>query len=134
MTTATAMLDTHPGNLIANRDLLAHTIDELIRCSQTCTACADACLSEPDVVDLITCIRRNLDCADVCDATARLLTRQSGEDLATARAMLQTCVVACRTCQEVCRRHADHHEHCRVCADACDRCRQVCEQLLISLS
>ena len=37
--------------------------------------CADDCLSEDDHADLVRCIRLDLDCADVCDATGRILTR-----------------------------------------------------------
>jgi uncharacterized membrane protein len=133
MTQATAMLDTYPNEIGIDKHLLAQAIEATVECSQACTACADACLSEPDVVGLIRCIRENLDCADICDATSRVLSRHTGDNVAMTRAMLQACVAACRSCGDECARHAGHHEHCRVCADQCRRCEDACRQLLDSM-
>ena len=55
------------------------------RCAQTCTACADACLSEDSVADLRYCIRTDLDCADICAATGTVLTCLTGSNTATVR-------------------------------------------------
>jgi hypothetical protein len=41
-----------------------------------CTGCSDACLAEPDVAELVRCIRLCLDCSDLCAVTARIVTRQ----------------------------------------------------------
>ena len=60
-------------------------------CGQTCTACADACLSEDMVAELAKCIRTNLDCADLCDITARVLSRHTGYDANLTRASLTAC-------------------------------------------
>jgi hypothetical protein len=98
-----------------------------------CTACADACLGEKMVSDLTTCIRTNLDCADICEATGRVLSRQTGTNADTARAMLEACAQACRTCGDECGQHASMHEHCRVCAESCRRCEQACRDLLETL-
>jgi hypothetical protein len=46
--------------------------------------CADACLGEEKVEMLRRCIRLNLDCADVCNATGRMLSRQQEPDLESA--------------------------------------------------
>src|SRR5690606_11716455 len=73
--TITRMLDTHPAEVTLDKQLLADCLEACLECTQTCTACADACLSEEMVADLRRCIRLNLDCADVCEATARVLTR-----------------------------------------------------------
>lgn len=134
MTQATAMLDTYPADLGgADRQALARCIEECFNCSQACTACADSCLSETDVHDLVKCVRENLDCADICDTTGRVLSRHTGYDANLARSVLETCAMACRSCGDECERHAAHHEHCRVCAEACRRCQQACEQLLATL-
>jgi hypothetical protein len=85
------------------------------------------------VADLRTCIRRNLDCADLCAATARVLSRQTAPDGPTLHALLAACATACQACGEECAGHADMHEHCRVCADACRRCEQTCRDLLAAL-
>ncbi|PYF97823.1 protein of unknown function [Georgenia satyanarayanai] len=127
------MITTHPGEIGLDRDLLARAVDALVACSQACTACADACLSEDMVDQLRTCIRTNLDCADICDTTARVLSRHTGYDATLTRAMLQACIQACRTCGDECAAHAGHHEHCRVCAEACRACEQACAELLATI-
>jgi Domain of Unknown Function (DUF326) len=123
----TKMLETHP-QATAN-EALARCIEQCFACALSCTSCADACLAEEQVQELVRCIRLNLDCADVCDATGRVLTRQTSTEPRLARSMLDACVQACRICAEECERHAPHHEHCRVCAEACRRCEQACEEL-----
>ena len=128
----TKMLETHP-QATAN-EALARCVEQCFACALTCTSCADACLAEKQLKQLVRCIRLNLDCADVCDATGRVLTRQTSSDPRLAPSMLETCAQACRVCAEECERHADHHEHCRVCAEACRRCEQACEDLRRSIS
>jgi hypothetical protein len=127
----TKMLETHP-QATAN-EVLARCIEQCFACALTCTSCADACLAEEQVQELVRCIRLNLDCADVCDATGRVLTRQTSSEPPLARSMLEVCAQACRVCAEECERHAHHHEHCRVCAEACRRCEQACEDLRTSI-
>ena len=124
------MLETHPWEGNVDRDALATCIEACSGCADSCTSCADACLSEDQVAELRKCIRLNLDCADVCDATARLLTRQTEYDAPVSKAQLEACRQACATCAEECERHAEHHEHCRLCAEACRSCEQACERLL----
>ena len=128
------MMKTYPAEINLDRELLARTVDALVACSQACTACADACLSEDMVADLRKCIRSNLDCADVCDTTARVLSRHTGYDANLTRAVLQACAVACRSCGDQCTEHAEMHEHCKVCAEACRTCEQACNELLETIS
>ena len=72
MTVAGQMLDTHPADLGGiDKQKLTECIEACFECAQSCTACADACLSEEMVAELTTCIRTNLDCADVFDTTGR---------------------------------------------------------------
>lgn len=126
MTAFAALLDTHPQTRGSDNRLLADTIAALEDCAQTCTACADACLSEPDAAMLAACIRLNLDCADVCSATARVLTRSG----VLTEALLDACAQIARACADECSRHAEHHEHCRICALACHRADQACWEYL----
>lgn len=63
-----------------DRDKLARCIEECVACAQACTACADACLSEEMVAELTKCIRTDADCADICAATAAVLSRHAGYD------------------------------------------------------
>lgn len=83
---------------------------------------------------LRTCIRTNLDCADSCGTTARILSRHTGDDAPLTRAHLEACIAACRACGDECERHAGMHEHCRVCAEACRACEQACRDLLATIS
>jgi hypothetical protein len=113
--------------------LLARCIDACMDCGQACTACADDCLSEESVADLVKCIRTNLDCADVCEAAGRVLSRQTEYDANMTRTVLEACVQHCRTCGDECERHAGHHEHCRVCMEACRACESACRELLAAI-
>jgi hypothetical protein len=79
------------------------------------------------VAQLRQCIRLNLDCADVCEATGRLASRQTGTNETVLRAMLKTCEEACARCAEECARHANHMEHCAICAETCRRCEAACK-------
>jgi hypothetical protein len=131
MTSSTLpMLETYPLEINLDRRKLAATIDLLLDCAQACTACADACLSEPKVAELTTCIRTNLDCADTCSSTARVLSRHTGYDANITRALLEACATACKSCGDECSSHADMHEHCRICAEACRACEESCRVLL----
>lgn len=96
MTTTTAMLDTYPKPIDLDHRQLAATIDVLTACAETCTSCADACLGEDMVADLTKCIGTNLDCADICGTAARVLSRRTGYDATTTRALPQACIAACR--------------------------------------
>ena len=133
MTHAHAMLDTYPRSFQLDADQLAQTIDMLVDCANTCTQCADACLAEGDP-DLARCIRRNLDCADICNTTSRVVSRQTEYDADVTRPLLEACIAACRSCGDECERHADHMEHCRICAEQCRSCEEACRSLLAAMA
>ncbi|QHE71038.1 Ferredoxin [Rhodococcus sp. WAY2] len=80
MSTAEQMLESYPKKLrhIDQAALLA-CIGARAECAQTCTACADACPSEPSVADLTACIRTDLDCAAAC-----LRCERAGRELFSA--------------------------------------------------
>ncbi|MCM0616570.1 four-helix bundle copper-binding protein [Paenarthrobacter sp. TYUT067] len=130
-----AMIDSHPeaaGGM--EREKLAECIAACFECAQTCGACADACLGEDMVAELTTCIRTDLDCADVCAATGAVLSRQTGTNPETVRAMLEACRTACGVCAQECEQHAGMHGHCKICAQACRRCEAACADLLAALA
>jgi Domain of Unknown Function (DUF326) len=130
MSYARQLLDTYPRSFNLDAGVLAATTDAVNDCAQACTSCADADLSEPGVAELVKCIRLCLDCADVCTATGRVISRQTEYDANLTRSLLEACVTACRSSGDECERHAAMHEHCRVCAEACSRCEQACQELL----
>jgi hypothetical protein len=120
------MISTHPHVRGGTNDALIRCIEACYECAQTCTSCADACLGEEMVRDLTQCIRLNLDCADVCFVTGTVASRRTGSDEIIIKRLIEACAEACRLCGEECRKHASHHEHCRVCADSCQRCEDAC--------
>lgn len=130
MAQAQTMLETYPRDLNLDPRLLSQTIEALIACENTCTQCADACLSEQDVASLTKCIRLNLDCADVCAATSRSISRQTDYDANVTRPLLEACIAACRSCGDECDRHGARMTHCAVCAESCRSCEQACRELL----
>ncbi len=128
------MIDAYPAEINLDRGAIADAVEALIDCAQACTACADACLSEELIDKLRKCIRSDLDCADICETTARVLSRHTGYDANITRAQLQACIQACNSCGDECERHAPMHEHCRICAQACRRCAEACQTLLAKMS
>ena len=136
MTIAERMLDTYPGDSRVDKTLLARCIEACSECEEACTACADGCLSEQGQVEsLVKCIRLNLDCADICAATARVVSRQTEYDANVTRPQLEACIAACKSCGDECEIHAQHGmEHCRVCAEQCRTCEQACKELLQAIA
>lgn len=124
------MLDAHPEKAQMDREALSECVTQLSSCKDTCILCADACLASKRVDQLTRCIRLDLDCADVCETTGRLLLRQLEPDWNLNRKQLEACVAACRICGGECQRHADMHEHCRICSESCRETEKACERLL----
>ena len=128
---ARQMLDAYPRELNVDRGLFVRCIEACYDCAVSCTQCADDCLGEESVQELTSCIRLNLDCADICAATGRVVSRQTAVDAKVTSAIVQACIAACRSCGDECELHAAHGmEHCRVCAEECRRCEQACQELL----
>jgi hypothetical protein len=119
------MIAAHPQVSGLTDDLMIRAIEACYDCAQTCTSCADACLAEPMVKDLVQCIRLDLDCADICLATGAVASRRTGSNPLVAKNLLEVCAEACRACREECSKH-ERMEHCAICADVCRRCEQLC--------
>jgi hypothetical protein len=131
---ARKMLDAYPREFNVDQGLLVRCIEACYDCAESCTQCADDCLSEESIGELTTCIRLNLDCADVCATTGRVVSRQTGHDANVTSAVLLACIATCRSCGDECERHGEHGmEHCRVCAEECRRCEQACQELLSAI-
>ncbi|MBN9464953.1 four-helix bundle copper-binding protein [Brevundimonas sp.] len=123
-----SMIGTHPHVQGNTNDTLIRAIEEAYACAATCRLCADACLGEAMVADLTQCIRLNLDCADVCAATATVAGRRTGSNEPVIKWMLKVCAEACATCASECEQHSGMHEHCRICAEHCRRCERACRE------
>jgi len=128
MHTVSEMVRTNPQPAPLQRDALIQCIEVCMLCEQTCAACADACLGEVELEALRRCIRTNLDCADVCASTARMLSRHFAPEAGLIARQLALCAAACSLCAEECGRH--HHEHCQVCAEMCARTEDECRKAL----
>jgi hypothetical protein len=132
---ARRMLEAYPREFSVDQGLLVRCIEGCSDCAESCTQCADDCLGEESVQDLTTCIRLNLDCADICAATGRVVGRRTGYDPAVTSAVLRACIEACGKCAGECETHAAHGmEHCKVCAAECRRCEQACQELLAAIA
>lgn len=110
---------------------LAAVLDALRECGQASSACAMAMVG---VGGMVLEVRRALDCADICDATARILSRGPATDLSIAGAAVHACVLACLASAEACRPHAVEHDHCRLHAESATRCAVALEQVEKSLA
>lgn len=133
MNIAEQMLRSHPSET-ANSDLLAAAIEACHDCALACTACADACLGEENLVEFVRCIGTDHDCADLCVAAGAVLSRRTAADDNLTAAVLAATVTACSTCADECESHADMHEHCRICAEVCRRCQEACRTLLSEIA
>ena len=127
--TTVEMIKSAPQELTVDPKLIANAIDAASSCAITCTSCASACLSESGM-DMTQCIRDDLDCADLCDITAKHLARLNRSDKQLTVSLLAACIEACVQCAASCSEHAGHHEHCKLCMEACRRCETACQELL----
>jgi hypothetical protein len=116
--------------MTVDADLLTAAIDALNECIDECATDTEADLGEPDVGEMVYCIRLCLNCSDVCSATVGVLRRRSVNDPNVTVPLLEACVAICRSCGDECERHAQMHAHCRVCGEVCRRCEQACRELL----
>jgi hypothetical protein len=94
------MVQTNPSQAPVDESTLVECIEACFECAQACTACADACIGEGDMQMLARCVRLDLDCADVCEATGRILSRQTATEPQMLRAALSACAEACRRCEQ----------------------------------
>lgn len=134
MSYASQLLDSYPRTFNVDAGVLTAAIDALNDCAQACIADADDDLSEPEVAEMVKCIRLCLDCASICTTTVGVVSRQTEYDASVSRPLLEACIASCRSSGDECEHHAKMHAHCRVCAQACRRCEQACRQLLDAMS
>ena len=135
MKTIEMMLRSHPRADAQRVVDYSETLKALSTCTEVCTACADACVAEPEHFEhLRRCITTDLDCADICHATARVLLRQTETPNDLVHAQLHACILACQICADECDSHSEMHDHCRICAEACRYCQERCNFLLGEIS
>ncbi|MBQ0826887.1 ferredoxin [Streptomyces tagetis] len=103
-------------------------LEDRFACAQACGECARntalrAGLVDPDGTESRDHARRQgITCAEVCDATCRMLSDQNQVDEDVLRAQLDWCVSVCLESAHVFDAHAgaeDSARSCRDCARAC---------------
>jgi hypothetical protein len=130
MTATTDVLNASPTAIPCGVEDVAAAIDACLNCLQTCTSCVDADLAEEEVAAMSTCIGLCVTCADLCEVTARVLSRTAHWDEFVVHRLLQACVRSCTSSAEECARHAAHHRHCAICERVCRACIHACTALL----
>lgn len=133
MFTVSELIKNNPNPAIAEEASLIKCVETCLVAAHASVACADASIGVADPKALTRCIRVALDCADVCQATWRMLARQQAPDIAMLARQLDLCAYTCRRCAEECEKHSAIHAHCRVTADACRWCEKACDALLSGL-
>ncbi|WP_034918874.1 four-helix bundle copper-binding protein [Gillisia sp. CAL575] len=96
-------------------------IHALGNCINKCNYCGDACLDEENVKMMVTCIRTDKVCAEVCSTLNQLLAT----DYKDVDDLIKYCIKVCNACADECEKH--EHDHCKECAQACRECARVCE-------
>lgn len=93
-------------------------------CAVACNHCAASCLQEKDVKAMARCIALDVDCAEICQLAAAVMSRGSEH----AKAICATCADVCQSCGDECAKH--EMAHCQQCAKACRGCAQECRNMV----
>ncbi|WP_367325337.1 four-helix bundle copper-binding protein [Streptomyces sp. HUAS ZL42] len=110
-------------------------LEDRFACAQACTECARACalrasLLDPDGTEEQELVRRKgIMCAEVCDATCRVLSEQTQLDENGIRVQLEWCRTVCLECAHV----FDEHPGAETSAAACRACAQACTDFIGTL-
>jgi hypothetical protein len=118
---------------LPDRDALVTAAAVLQHCEEAVTGCASAVFDEPEPIEQLSEVCRDMDCADVLAVTRRVLTRRADPDPDLLRAQLAACLVALRLSHELCSSHAEEYPQARTCSNATVRGIEVCRRLLDEL-
>ena len=121
------VLADHPAKETFDLAEINRAVQACFECAAGCLACADACLAEDDVASMRRSIKLDLICAEICTATARVLS-SPGPGGDSWRHLVEVCARACRESAEECGAHS--HGHCQRCAEMCREAEKACQQLL----
>lgn len=96
-------------------------------CQRACDSCSEHCLklvtegNKQHQQTLQTC----LDCAEICAAADRIVSRSGPFSDTICRA----CAEACNRCAKACEQFSDD-EHMSQCAEECRKCQRACESMV----
>lgn len=99
-------------------------VSELNDCSNECNHCFNDFLNVSDINMLSHCIELTRECADFCQMTASLLSRNSVH----AYDVMLLCGKICESCAEECEKH--QIDQCKHCANVCRTCAESCNDHL----
>jgi hypothetical protein len=97
-------------------------------CQRECDSCASHCaemMTSHPGHNHQTTLRTCLDCADVCAAASRIVSRGgpfSGQ-------ICEACAEVCKRCGEACQQHAGDKTM-QACAEECKRCEEACRNMV----
>lgn len=95
-------------------------LHELNACAIVSNMCYNSCLNGEQVTSRIRCIELCRECADICQLTSSMMSRESKE----TDGFLKLCVKIMLDCAAECEKHDD--EHCQKCARVCYKCAEMC--------
>ncbi|WP_240803062.1 ferredoxin [Streptomyces sp. A1499] len=99
-------------------------------CAQACDECVRACARSRPAGGPGHALRLTAACADVCDATFRVLAERGEEDEQRVRVQVEWCRAVCRQCAALCATCPASAG----CAEACRRCERACDDLMKALT
>jgi hypothetical protein len=111
-------------------------LEDRFACAQACTECARACavrasLTDPDGSECHDRVRRlGIMCAEVCDATCRVLGEECRQDEGEIRVRLEWCRSVCLECA----RAFDAQPGAESAATTCRSCADACSEFLRTLA
>lgn len=110
-------------------------LEDRFACALACTECARACALRAGVLDpggaarTEQVRRKGIMCAEVCDATCRALTEETGRDETGLRVQLEWCRAICLECAQA----FDTQPGAEKSADACRACARACADFIAVL-
>ncbi|PAF22117.1 four-helix bundle copper-binding protein [Terribacillus saccharophilus] len=99
-------------------------VDACLECIAACNSCYNACLEEENLKMMVTCIRMDRECADICALAVKAMQTNSP----FISQICQLCAEICEACGNECKKHKA--EHCQKCAEACFKCAESCRQMV----
>ncbi|MFF5015198.1 ferredoxin [Streptomyces sp. NPDC001165] len=103
-------------------------LEDRFECAQACAECARACAVRAGLLDPVGSPRQDrvrrlgIMCAEVCDATCRMLSEQDRQDEEGVRIQLEWCRSVCLDCADAFAGQPGAESTagvCRACAEAC---------------
>ncbi len=127
-----------PAGRERGRQELVRYLEGRFACAQACEECARACARRRLPDEPCHASRLNTACADVCDATFRVLAEpgehgepgeRAGEYEERVRVQVEWCRAICHQCAALC----DTSTASARCAEACRRCARACDDFLAAM-